>query len=345
MLKVGVVGASGYTGIELVKLLITHPKVKLITVTSNAEQGKLVAEVFSALRLQTELSFHPHDTPLLMECDLIFFASPHATAMHQIPNLYAEGKRIIDLSADFRINNAQTWEEWYGVKHACPDLLNEAIYGLPELNRDAIESARLVANPGCYPTAVSLALMPLLKEHAISLENIIADAKSGVSGAGRQAKTANLYAEVNESFKAYGVSGHRHLPEIQQTLTSMHGEESVGITFIPHLVPMNRGILATVYAKLNTDELDLQKLYESSYSSETFVDVMPSGSLPTTASVSNTNYCRLSVNKVGGQSQVVIISVIDNLIKGAAGQAVQNMNIMYGYPEDSALLPLRGEMH
>lgn len=339
MLKVGVVGASGYTGIELVKLLIAHPEVKLVAVTSNAEQGKPVAEIFPALRLQTELSFYPHDTPLLMECDVIFFASPHATAMHQIPHLYAEGKRIIDLSADFRIKDAQLWQEWYGVEHACPELLAEAVYGLPELNREAIKSARLVANPGCYPTAVSLALMPLLKENAISLDNIIADAKSGVSGAGRQAKIANLYAEANESFKAYGVSGHRHLPEIQQTLTAMHGDESVGLTFIPHLVPMNRGILATVYANLLTKGLDLQNLYESTYATEAFVDVMPSGSLPTTASVTDTNYCRISVNQITGQSKVVIVSVIDNLIKGAAGQAVQNMNIMYGFAEDAALTP------
>jgi N-acetyl-gamma-glutamyl-phosphate reductase len=338
MVKIGIVGATGYTGVELIRLLALHPEVELVVATSNSEEGKRIDTVFPALRSCTDLSFQVHDTAELEQCELVFFATPHAAAMYQVPKLLTSGCKVIDLSADFRLNDAETWCKWYDVEHACSDLLNEAIYGLPELNRESIRQAKLVANPGCYPTAISLALLPALQGGMIELDNIIADAKSGVSGAGRKAALAGLHAEVSESFKAYGVKGHRHLPEILQTLRMAAGNDDVNLTFVPHLVPMNRGILATVYVQALQQESDWQKTYESFYQQESFVDVLPEGALPETRFVRGTNLCQLAIHKdIQGTKQTVIVSAIDNLVKGAAGQAIQNMNLMLGFEETMGL--------
>lgn len=338
MINVGVVGATGYTGIELLRILSLHSAVELKVATSNSEKGKAVAEVFPGLRSYVDLSFVEHDSLELKSCDLIFFATPHATAMNFVPKLLEQGCKIIDLSADFRISDAALWEEWYQVKHACPELLKSAVYGLPELNRDKIKDATLLANPGCYPTAITLALIPALKHGLINANDIIADAKSGVSGAGRKANLATQYSEVSESFKAYSVSGHRHLPEILQTLKTVKSNDGVNLTFVPHLVPMNRGIFATVYVKQSDPSVELQGLYTDYYSNEKFTDVMPAGTHIDTASVKTTNNCRIAIHQdKTGARPTIILSVIDNLVKGAAGQAVQNMNIMYGLEEETGL--------
>ena len=339
MINVGVVGATGYTGIELLRLLSGHDAVELKVATSNSEKGKSVADVFPGLRSHIDLEFVEHDSKQLESCDIVFFATPHATAMHYVPNLLNQNCKIIDLSADFRITNPSIWEQWYQEKHACPELLDIAVYGLPELNRSQIKGARLVANPGCYPTAITLALLPLLKHGLIDPEDIIADAKSGVSGAGRKAALATQFTEISESFKAYSVASHRHLPEIIQTLTNVNSGSSVNLTFVPHLVPMNRGIFATIYVKTINQSLELQKHYTGYYAEEQFVDVMPEGSHPDTVSVRATNLCRISVHPAKNKSQpTVILSVIDNLVKGAAGQAIQNMNIMLGLEESTGLV-------
>jgi len=338
MINVGVVGATGYTGIELLRLLSKHEAVELSVITSNSEKGKLAQDVFPNLRAHVDLEFKSHECEQLKSCDFVFFATPHATAMHYVPNLLEQGCKIIDLSADFRIFDAALWEQWYQAKHTCPNLLNKAVYGLPELNRHKIKTARLIANPGCYATAVTLALLPVVKEGLINISDIIADAKSGVSGAGRKAALATQFSEVSESFKAYSASGHRHLPEIIQSLNSVQIEQKVDLTFVPHLVPMHRGIFATVYVKsiINTEEL--QKCYTDYYSQENFVDVMRSGSHPDTASVRSTNMCRIAIHPSKNRTQpTVILSVIDNLVKGAAGQAIQNMNIMLGLDESTGL--------
>jgi len=271
----------------------------------------------------------------LSVCDVVFFATPNGIAMQQTRELLAKGVRVIDLAADFRIKDIATWEKWYGMTHACPELVAEAVYGLPDINREKIKQAKLVANPGCYPTAVQLGFMPLLESGVIDPTFLIADAKSGVSGAGRKAEVHALLAEAGDNFKAYGVSGHRHLPEISQGLKTMANKE-VGLTFTPHLLPMIRGIHATLYAKL-TKPVDLQKLFEAGYANELFVDVLPKGSHPETRSVRGSNQCRIAVHQPQGGDTVVILSVIDNLVKGAAGQAVQNMNIMFGFNETTGL--------
>jgi N-acetyl-gamma-glutamyl-phosphate reductase len=297
-----------------------------------------VSAVFPSLRSIIDLEFVEHDSKQLNSCDLIFFATPHATAMHHVPKLLEQGCKIIDLSADFRIKSPDVWEHWYEVKHACPELLPSAVYGLPELNRVEIKSANLVANPGCYPTAITLALLPAIKNGLINAKDIIADAKSGVSGAGRKAALASQFSEVSESFKAYSVSGHRHLPEIAQTLSNVQQDNDVNLTFVPHLVPMNRGIFATVYVKPMGHSIDMQKHYADFYAEEKFVDVMPEGSHPETRSVKTSNTCQIAVHPGNSESQpTVILSVIDNLVKGAAGQAVQNMNLMFGLDEDTGL--------
>lgn len=339
MTSVGIVGATGYTGAELMRLLSMHSEVELKVVTSNSEQGKLAVEVFPGLRSHIELKFEPHDSSSVESCDLVFFATPHATAMHHVPELLENGCKVIDLSADFRIKNAPIWEEWYKEKHVCPELFDLAVYGLPELNREEIKEAQLVANPGCYPTAITLGLLPAIKNKLIDTANIIADAKSGVSGAGRKAALATQFSEISESFKAYGVSGHRHLPEIIQTLNDAQSDNNVQLTFVPHLVPMNRGIFATIYVKQKDHKVDMQRYYNDFYKQEPFVDVMPSGSNPDTRSVSTTNNCRIAVYPGGDESQpTVILSVIDNLVKGAAGQAIQNMNLMFGFDEKLGLV-------
>lgn len=336
MLKVGIVGGTGYTGVELLRLLVQHPEVSIQAVTSRSEAGMPVAQMFPNLRGHVSVPFTDPSLENLASCDVLFFATPNGTAMKSVPQLLQAGVKIIDLAADFRLKNAAVWEKWYGMPHACPEYLEEAVYGLPELNRAQIAQARLVANPGCYPTAVQLGFIPLLEAGAIDANNLIADAKSGVSGAGRKAEIGALMGETGESFKAYGVAGHRHLPEITQGL-NVHSTHPVGLTFVPHLVPMIRGIEATLYARLTMPELDLQALFEHRYANEPFVDVMPAGSLPETRSVRGVNMCRLAVYRPQQGDTVVVSAVIDNLVKGAAGQAIQNMNLMCGLPETMGL--------
>lgn len=335
MIKVGIVGGTGYTGVELLRLLVLHPEVALQVITSRAEAGRRVADLYPNLRGYTDLEFTQPDKKSLFGCDLVFFATPNGIAMQQARELLDAGVRIIDLAADFRIQDLHKWSQWYGMEHACPDLVTEAVYGLPELNRDAIRSARLVANPGCYPTAVTLGLLPVLQSGLASLDGLVADCKSGVSGAGRGANAAMLMAETGESFKAYAVAGHRHQPEIQQNL-ELALDKKVQLTFVPHLLPMIRGIHATLYVPV-AGELDIQSLYETRYASEPFVDVMPAGSHPETRSVRGGNTCRIALHRPQGGEMVVILSVIDNLVKGAAGQALQNMNLMFGLDETTAL--------
>jgi N-acetyl-gamma-glutamyl-phosphate reductase len=336
MIKVGIVGGTGYTGVELLRLLATHPQVRLSCITSRAEAGRPVADLFGNLRGHCDLAFSEPSLEQLGECDLVFFATPNGTAMQMVPELLARGVRVIDLAADFRLADADIWAQWYGMPHACPELLGEAVYGLPELNRERIRGARLVANPGCYPTAAALGFLPLLEHGLVETEGLIADCKSGVSGAGRGANAAMLMGEVGESFKAYSVAGHRHLPEIRQTLAGACGAP-VGLTFVPHLVPMIRGIHATLYGRLRDPAVDLQALYEARYAAEPFVDVLPAGSHPETRSVRGVNHCRVAVHRPQGGETVVVLSVIDNLTKGAAGQALQNMNLMFGMDERSGL--------
>ena len=336
MLSAGVVGGTGYTGVELLRLLVMHPDVELKCVTSRSEAGRKIAELFPNLRGHTELTFTEPDQGSLADCDIVFFATPNGTAMTMVPALLAQGARVIDLAADFRLKDETVWEQWYGIRHACAEVLADAVYGLPELNRDAIQQAKIVANPGCYPTAVSLGFLPLIENDLIDDQHLIADAKSGVSGAGRGASVATLLCEASESFKPYGVDGHRHLPEIRQTLGGVAGHE-VGLTFVPHLLPMIRGIEASLYAVLKSKDVDLHALYSTRYQAEPFVDVLPAGTMPETRTVRGVNTCRLSVFQPQGEDTVVVASVIDNLVKGAAGQAVQNMNIMFGLPEATGL--------
>ncbi len=340
MIKVGIVGGTGYTGVELLRLLAGHPQAQLQAITSRADAGMPVSQMFPSLRGQVDLAFCHPDDARLDQCDVVFFATPNGIAMQQARALLDAGVKVIDLAADFRIKDIAEWEKWYGMGHACPDLVAEAVYGLPEVNRARIRQARLVANPGCYPTAVQLGFIPLLEAGLVDAGTLIADAKSGVSGAGRKAEVGSLFAEAADNFKAYGVGGHRHLPEIRQGLSNVNGHP-VGLTFVPHLTPMIRGIHATLYARLK-QEADLQDLFAQRYAGEAFVDVLPSGSMPETRSVRGSNICRIAVHRPQGGDMVVVLSVIDNLVKGAAGQAIQNMNIMFGLPEASGLqvLPL-----
>lgn len=335
MIKAGIVGATGYTGSELLRLLVIHPEVEIHTVTSRAEKGKPVTGLFPGLRGFIDHEFVDPQTAPLTECDIVFFAAPNGTAMQQVPALLDAGVRVIDLSADFRLQDAEQWSHWYGMPHSAAHLLDQAVYGLPELNRDAVAGARLVANPGCYPTAVLLGLLPLLEAGIVETESIIADAKSGASGAGRKASASLLLAENAESFRAYAVAGHRHLPEITQVLNSIAGEE-VSLTFVPHLLPMIRGIHATLYTRLKSTA-DFQALFEKRYRNEYFVDVLPEGSQPETRSVRGSNFCRIAVHRPADGKTVVVLSVIDNLVKGAAGQAIQNMNLMFGLDESAGL--------
>lgn len=337
-IKIGIVGGTGYTGVELLRILVAHPNAKLTAITSRSEAGMPVAEMFPNLRGWTDLKFVEPAAAALDKCDLVFFATPNGIAMKDTPALVKAGVRVIDVAADFRLKDIKLWEQWYKMPHACPELVEEAVYGLPEVNRAKIAKARVVANPGCYPTSVQLGFMPLIEAGVVDTEHLIADAKSGVSGAGRKAEVHTLLAEAADNFKAYGVPGHRHLPEITQGLSQMAGK-GVKLVFTPHLTPMIRGIHATLYARL-TKEVDLQSLYEKRYVNEAFVDVMPAGAHPDTRSVRGANLCRIAVHRPHRESapdMVVVLSVIDNLVKGAAGQAVQNMNIMFGLPEATGL--------
>ncbi len=338
-IKIGIVGGTGYTGAELLRLLAQHPQADVQVITSRSEAGLYVWELFANLReAYSDLQYAVPDVMQLKQCDVVFFATPHGVAMKLTPELVEAGVKVIDLAADFRITDLRVWENFYGMPHACPELMQEVVYGLPELNRDQIKTARVVANPGCYPTAVQLGFYPLLKEGVIDVDHLVADAKSGVSGAGRGAKVGSLAAETAESFKAYGIQGHRHLPEIEQQLNHM-AQTTVNLTFVPHLVPMIRGIEATLYGRLkqNLSVEALQALFEQTYAQEPFVDVMPLNSLPDTRMVKGSNMCRLAVYRPQGRDVVVVTSVIDNLVKGASGQAVQNMNIMFGLEETLGL--------
>jgi N-acetyl-gamma-glutamyl-phosphate reductase len=335
MIKAGIVGGTGYTGVELLRLLAQHPEVEITAITSRKEAGMKVAEMFPSLRGRVDLAFATPDEAPLKSCDVVFFATPNGVAMQQTRELLDAGVKVIDLAADFRITDIAEWSKWYGMEHACPDLVAEAVYGLPEINRDKVKGARLIANPGCYPTAVQLGFLPLVEAGVIDTSWIVADCKSGVSGAGRKAEIGALYAEAGDSFKAYAVPGHRHQPEIRQGLARMAGHD-VGLTFVPHLLPLIRGIHATLYAKL-TKDVDLQALFEQRYAGEYFVDVLPAKGHPETRSVRASNLCRIAVHRPQGGDTVVVLSVIDNLVKGASGQAVQNMNILFGLAEHSGL--------
>ena len=336
MIRAGIVGGTGYTGVELLRLLVLHPDVQVAVVTSRSDAGTRVDVVYPNLRGYIDKEFQMPEVDSLAQCDVVFFATPNGTAMLMAEELLARGTKVIDLSADFRLQDADEWSRWYGMEHACPDLIGEAVYGLPEVNRELIKQARLCACPGCYPTAVQLGFLPLIENDLVDFSHLIADVKSGVSGAGRKAQLSTLMSETGESFKAYAVNGHRHLPEITQGLQQIAGK-SIDLTFVPHLTPMIRGIHATLYGQLKTDVAELQELYEQRYVNERFVDVLPSGAHPDTRNVKGSNQCQIAVHQPQGGQTVVILSVIDNLVKGAAGQAVQNMNLMFGLEEHLGL--------
>ena len=335
MLKIGIVGGTGYTGVELLRLLADHPGTRVEVITSRSNAGTPVVDVFPNLRGKFDIKFSEPDVDSYQNCDLVFFATPNGVAMGQAKALLDKGIKLIDLAADFRIQDIETWEKWYGEAHACPSLVEQAVYGLPELNRDAIKTASLVANPGCYPTSVILALLPLLQNGLIQPSSIIADCKSGISGAGRNANVATTYSELSESVKAYAVTGHRHLPEIRQIPQSINNEAE--LVFVPHLMPMIRGLHATVYADANNTDTNIQQVFENFYRDEPFVDVMPAGSHPETRSVKGANHCRIAVHYLATSKKYVVLAVIDNLVKGAAGQAIQNMNLMFGLNETTGL--------
>ncbi len=332
MIKVGIVGGTGYTGAELLRLLARHPNVEIVAITSRSDVDVPVATLFPNLRGIIDLTFCQPDLKNLKNCDVVFFATPHGVAQELVPSVLDASIRVIDLSADFRIRDISLWEQWYGQSHLAPKWVSETVYGLPEVNRQSIKDARLIACPGCYPTSIQLGLLPLLEAGCIATDDIIANAASGVSGAGRQASVANLSTEVSDSFKAYGASGHRHQPEIEQGLTDIGGS-AVSITFVPHLLPINRGIHSTIYANLTDTKIDAQSLYEKRYKDEPFVDVLPAGSYPETRSVRGSNYCRIAIHRPGNGRRLVILVVVDNLTKGASGQALQCMNIMFGFDE------------
>ncbi len=335
-IKVAVVGGTGYTGVELLRILVNHPQVEISVVTSRSDAGQRIDSVYPSFTGLVDLQFSKPEMALLEECEVVFFATPNGTAMLMARELLDKGVKVIDLAADFRIKNVDIWEKWYGQEHACPELIAEAVYGLPEVNRVKIKKAALVACPGCYPTAVQLGFLPLIEAGLIDLGYLIADVKSGVSGAGRKAQVGTLMSETGESFKAYSVDGHRHLPEISQGLKQAAGSD-VHLTFVPHLTPMIRGIHATLYAKVTGECDDLQEVFERCYLDELFVDVLPQGSHPDTGNVRGSNRCQIAVHQPGNEGIVVVLSVIDNLVKGAAGQAVQNMNLMFGLDEKTAL--------
>lgn len=338
MIKAGIVGGTGYTGVELLRILALHSQVKITAVTSRADEGQRVDATYPNLRgYLGDLKFCSPTIENLSICDVVFFATPNGTAMLMAQELLERGIKVIDLSADFRLKNVPDWEKWYAMTHACPDLVTQAVYGLPEIHRENLKTADLIACAGCYPTAVQLGFLPLLEKNCVEL-NLIADVKSGVSGAGRKAELATLMSETGESFKAYAVSGHRHLPEITQGLTAVAGQ-NINLTFVPHLTPMIRGIHATLYATLKTEisAEELQNLYETRYANEEFVDVLPFGSHPDTRNVKGSNRCQIALHLPQGGKTLVILSVIDNLVKGAAGQAVQAMNVRFGLPENEGL--------
>ena len=345
MIKVGIVGGTGYTGVELLRMLAQHPEVQLTAITSRKEAGMPVSDMFPSLRGRVDIAFSTPEDAKLDQCDAVFFATPHGVAMAQAKELLAAKVRILDLAADFRLKDTKVFEEWYGMPHQCPEILEEAVYGLAEINREAIKKARVVGLAGCYPTSVQLCFAPLLSPKSthgkklIDTQYLISDSKSGVSGAGRKAEVGTLLAEASDNFKAYGVKGHRHLPEIEQGLKAIAGHEDVKLTFVPHLVPMIRGIHSTLYAKIMPEALgvDFQALFEDFYRGEPFVDVMPAGSHPETRSVRGSNQLRIAIHRPGGGDTLVILVVEDNLVKGASGQGIQCLNLMFGFPENMGL--------
>lgn len=339
MLKVAVVGASGYTGVELLRILHGHPEVAVTCVTSEQSAGRRISDLFPTLRDRCDMVLeHLEPVRIAERADVVFTALPHKAAMEVVPTFLRLGKKVVDLSADYRLRDASEYAAWYE-PHMNPELLAHAVYGSPELRRDVIAEADLVANPGCYPTSIILGLAPLLWKRLVDTSLIIADSKSGVSGAGRSAKVDSLYCEVNEGFKAYGVGGvHRHIPEIEQELSLLAGE-GVKVSFTPHLVPMDRGILSTIYLQPATDitTAALVELYTEFYHGEPFVRVLPEGSFPSTAFVRGSNFCDIGLTVDRRTGRIVVVSAIDNLVKGASGQAVQNMNLVCGFPETMGL--------
>jgi len=338
-LKIGIVGGTGYTGVELLRLLALHPQAELAVITSRGDAGLPVADMFPSLRGYVDLVFTNPEEANLTACDVVFFATPHGVAMSQAQALLSANVKIIDLAADFRLQDTAAFEQWYKMPHSCPDVLSKAVYGIPELYREQIKSAQVIGNPGCYPTTILLGLAPLLEKGLIDFSvPMIADAKSGVSGAGRKAEVATLFAESSDNMKAYGVNGHRHHPEIHAQLTKLAGSE-LQFIFVPHLIPMIRGMLSTIYLKLTKQAktVDLQALFEQRYQHERFVDVLPAGVMPETRSVRGSNQIRIALHKQAETGYLTLVVVQDNLVKGAAGQAVQNMNIMFGLEENAGL--------
>ncbi len=339
MIKAGIIGATGYAGQELIKLLYHHKSVECTYLSSHSYEGMKLSEVYPNFTgiIDTKL-VNMNADQMADDCDVIFFALPHGLAANQISEDLLKKVKIIDLGADFRLKDKEIYESWYKVKHPTPKFINEAVYGLCELNREKIIKARIVANPGCYTTCSITSLAPLVENNIIDLSSIIIDAKSGVSGAGRSLSLGTHYPETNDSFKAYGVGNHRHTPEIEQELSTIAGKDIV-LSFTPHLVPMNRGILTTSYASLTTNinSVELVDLYKNYYKSEKFIRIYPDGSLPETRFVRNSNFVDIGIKTDPRTNRVIIVGTIDNLIKGAAGQAVQNMNLMFDQPEDEGI--------
>ena len=344
LVKVGIVGGTGYTGVELLRMLTLHPNAKVTVITSRKDAGSRLDAMFPSLRGRSDLVFSDTATADLTLCDVVFYATPHGVAMADAPKLTAAGVKIIDLAADFRFKDLAVFEQWYKMPHTCPNLAGKAAYGLVELNRDAIKSAPIVGNPGCYPTTMQLGFYPLLKAGIVDAGHLIADCASGVSGAGKKAEVDYLLTETSDNFKAYGVSGHRHLPETQARLQEMTNEK-VRLIFTPHLVPMIRGMHSTLYATLTGKGLtmtndELQALFVDAYKTEAFIDVMPFGSMPDTRSTRGSNMLRIALHRPQNGDTLVVLVVQDNLVKGAAGSAVQCMNLMFGLPETAGLLTM-----
>ena len=338
MAKIGIAGASGYTGVELLRLLISHPEAEIVFLTSQTYQGQPVSEVFPSLGRFSDMKFSSLETVSGDDCDIIFLALPHTISMENVPGFLKGNTRVIDLSADYRLKDPTVFEEWYAVSHQQPELLKEAVYGLPEIHRETIASARLVANPGCYPTSITLALAPLITEDWVDLSCIVADSKSGISGAGRKASLTTQFSEVNEGVSAYNIAAHRHLPEIEQELSALANTD-VRVSFSPHLMPMTRGMLSTVYINLKQDMSveDLVRHFQKFYKLEPFIRILPPGKYANTRFTVASNFCDIGVQVDGRNRRAIITSAIDNLIKGASGQAIQNMNLMIGISETSGL--------
>lgn len=339
MIKAGIVGATGYTGVELVRVLSRHPNVELVSLTSQTYSGQKFDSVFPGSAGFTDLILEPQDAAeLASRCDIIFTALPHGVSMEVVQEITSRGKKVVDLGADYRFDRVDVYEQWYKVEHKTPELAQRSVYGLPEIHRDEVRGAEVVGNPGCYPTSIILGMAPLLRNGLVDISTIIADSKSGVSGGGRGLNLAFHYSECNENFKAYNIGGHRHTPEIEQELGRLAGTD-LTISFTPHLVPMTRGILSTVYSTLtkavSTEEL--LELYQEFYSNEYFVRIHPKGQYPQTKWVYGSNFCDIGLTVDPRTNRVVVVSAIDNLIKGASGQAVQNMNVLFDLNDNTGL--------